>query len=375
MAVQQKTVDKILLGITTTFIVIGSAFFISASLGLLARESGPSVSHLAVKQLVIGLCLGSLILYTFSRLPITFWRKNGFFLYLAGLLACLLVFIPGIGFEFGGARRWLIIFGFSIQPAELLKFGAITYYAALLAATGKGMKNFRAGALPIVLVLLPIIGILFLHPDLGTLAVITTALFGMYIAGGGKLHHVALVVGVIGLIGVGAIMSKPYALQRVETFLNPGSDLSGAGYQVNQSLTAIGAGQLFGRGFGQGIQKFRYLPEPVGDSIFAVIGEEFGLVGAGGLIFLYLIFAGRAFTIAVKSQDRYGGLLVVGIVILIVTQSFFNMASMLGLLPLSGMPLVFVSQGGTALVTALASVGVILSVSRMKTLSTTQTSL
>jgi cell division protein FtsW len=375
MAFQHKTLDTLLLGITGTFVIIGSAFFISASLGLLARESGPSVSSLAVKQLVIGLCLGSVILYTFSRVPVAFWRRTGFFLYLGGLLACLLVFVPGLGFEFGGARRWIIIFGFSLQPAELLKFGVVTYYAALLAATGKGIRDFRAGVLPILFVLIPVIAVLFLHPDLGTLAVITTAIFGMYIAGGGRAHHIALVITLVGLIGIGAIMAKPYALQRVETFLNPGSDPAGAGYQITQSLTAIGAGQVFGRGFGQGIQKFRYLPEPVGDSIFAVIGEEFGFIGTGGLIILYLIFTGRALTIATKSRDRYGGLVVVGIVILIVTQSFFNMASMLGLLPLSGMPLVFVSQGGTALVTALASVGVILSVSRMKSQMSRETSI
>ncbi len=375
MAVQQKAVDKILLGIIGIFIVVGSAFFISASLGLLAREAGPSVSHLAVKQLVIGLCLGSLILYIFSRVPVLFWRRNGFFLYIAGLLACLLVFIPGLGFEFGGARRWIILFGISIQPAELLKLGAVAYYAALLTAVGKGVRDFRTGVLPIFFVLLPIIGVLFLHPDLSTLAVTVAALFGMYIAGGGKFYHATLIVLFVGLIGIGTILVKPYAMERVQTFLHPEADTAGSGYQINQSLTAIGAGNFFGRGFGQGIQKFRYLPEPVGDSIFAVIGEEFGFIGTGGLILLYLVFTGRALTIAAKSRDRYGGLLVVGIVILIITQSFFNMASMLGLVPLSGMPLVFVSQGGTALVTALASVGIILSVSRIKPLSTTQTSL
>ena len=156
-------------------------------------------------------------------------------------------------------------------------------------------------------------------------------------------------------------------MARITTFINPAADPLGAGYQIQQSLIAIGSGGIFGRGFGQSIQKFNYLPEPIGDSIFAVYGEEFGFVGCVLLILLLCFFALRGLKIAARAPDVFGGLLVVGIVILIMTQSFLNIAAMLGVLPLSGLPLIFVSHGGTALFFALATVGIVLNVSRSRT--------
>lgn len=359
-----KSPDRMLLTLVGLLVIVGAAFFVSASLGLLARDSGPSFSTLAVKQLLIGLCIGGTILFACSHVQTTYWRRSGFFIYIIGLVLCLTVFIPGLGFSHGGAHRWIIIFGQSFQPAELLKFGVILYVAALLVSVGKKIRTLKTSAVVLSAALIPSLIVLFLQPDLSTAAVIICAVMAMYIVAGARISHIIFIGGMGILIALLAMLSKPYALERIGTFLNPSADPSGAGYQINQSLTAIGAGGIIGRGFGQSIQKFKYLPEPVGDSIFAVIGEEFGLIGTSGLIILFLLFVGRSFTIASRTPDHYGRLVIVGIVILVITESFFNMASMLGLVPLSGMPLVFVSQGGTALIFALAQVGIILSVSK-----------
>lgn len=362
--VAKKGPDRMLLALVGLLVIVGAAFFVSASLGLLARDNGPSFSTIAVKQLLAGLCIGGTVLVACSYIQTAYWRRSGFFIYVIALLLCLSVFIPGFGFSYGGAHRWIIIFGQSFQPAELLKFGVVLYAAALFVSVGKKIYTLQTSAFVLGAALIPSLVVLFLQPDLSTAAVIISAIIAMYIVAGARISHLLLIGGIGLVIALSAILSKPYALERIGTFLNPSADPSGAGYQINQSLTAIGAGGIIGRGFGQSIQKFKYLPEPVGDSIFAVIGEEFGLIGTSGLIILFLLFVGRSFTIASRTSDHYGRLVIVGIVILIITESFFNMASMLGLVPLSGMPLVFVSQGGSALVFALAQVGIILSISK-----------
>jgi cell division protein FtsW len=162
----------------------------------------------------------------------------------------------------------------------------------------------------------------------------------------------------------GVIITRPYALERVKTFFNNGSDAQGAGYQINQSLIAIGSGQMGGRGFGQSIQKFGYLPQPTDDSIFAVTAEEFGFVGSVALILLYLLFAVSSFRIGTRARDAFGGFVAIGIAILIIAESFLNIAAMLGLVPLSGVPLLFVSHGGTALIITLGAAGIIANVSK-----------
>jgi cell division protein FtsW len=173
---------------------------------------------------------------------------------------------------------------------------------------------------------------------------------------------------IICLIGFGAItvlaFVRPYVMERIKTFINPSSDPRGSSYQLQQSLIAIGSGGAFGRGLGQSVQKFNYLPEPQGDSIFAVIGEEFGFLGTTLLLTLYVFFAIRGFKIALRAPDTFSRYLVVGLVTLLTAQSFLNIASLVGLFPLTGVPLVFISHGGTALMVALGAVGIILNVSR-----------
>jgi cell division protein FtsW len=206
--------------------------------------------------------------------------------------------------------------------------------------------------------------ILMIQPDTAGVIIIGMAAVTMLFAAGGKVSHLALLA-LVGIVAIaGAAYERPYIAQRIETFFNQESDPLGAGYQVQQSLIAVGSGGFGGRGFGQGLEKFSYLPEPIGDSIFAVAAEEFGFVGSAVLVLLFALFALLGLRIAARAPDPFGGLLVVGLTVLIAGQSFFNIASALGLVPLVGVPLIFVSHGGTSLAISLAEVGVILSVSK-----------
>jgi cell division protein FtsW len=215
------------------------------------------------------------------------------------------------------------------------------------------------------MLILTVVGSLLLNqPDTDTFAVIMFAGFAMFLVAGGKWRHVfALIIfAIIGLLIIASV--RPYVKQRLLTFINPAENAQTSGYQIQQSLIAVGSGGFAGRGFGQSIQKFNFLPEPIGDSIFAVAAEEFGFVGATGIILLFVFFTVKGLRIAIKTHDLFGRLLVVGIVILIVSQAFLNIGAMLGVLPLTGIPLPFVSHGGTALLITLGMVGIVLNVSR-----------
>jgi len=209
-----------------------------------------------------------------------------------------------------------------------------------------------------------IAAILFKQPDTKNFLLILLVALIMFIASGVKWKYILGLVAVA-LIGIIILVSvKPYLLNRIKTFVDPSRDPTGASYQIQQSLIAIGSGGIFGRGFGQSIQKFSYLPEPQGDSIFAVVGEEFGFVGTTFIILLYVVFALRGLRIAYRAPDLFSRLLVTGIVILIVAQSFLNIASIVGVFPLTGVPLVFMSHGGTSLLLSMAAVGIVLNISR-----------
>jgi len=364
---QRKVLDKPFLIITSILVLLGFFLFVSASLGLLARE-GVKFSSVAFNQIAYGLIGGSIAMYLTSRFDYSIWRRYSFYFFLFSILMTVLVFVPGIGFSSGGATRWLSFGPLpSFQPVELLKLGFVIYFAAWISGVRQKIKSFQFGLLPLVMIIGVISVILLAQPDTGSLLIIIVAGLAMFITAGGRWRDV-LVVGLIGIVLLaGLVYTRPYILDRLKTFVNPGADLQGSSYQLNQSLIAIGSGQLFGRGFGQSVQKFNYLPEPIGDSIFAVAAEEWGFVGSTVLIFLFLAFALRGLKIAAGAKDMFGGLLATGIVILITVQSLVNIASMLGVFPLTGMPLLFVSHGGTALFFAMAEAGIILNISKSMT--------
>lgn len=363
LAQKQKPVDKYFFWIVVLITGIGLLSFVSASLGILARSETKFYGVL-FNQIVLGLIGGFLALWICTRIPYTFWRRYSFYIFFGALALTLAVFIPGLGFEHGGARRWLSFGPVSFQPAEVLKIAFVVYFSAWLAWARKKQEDIKFRIVPLVIMLGVVAGALIWQPDTKSLILITTAACGMLFTSGVSWKKIAGVI----ILGIGAIVVlafvRPYIMDRIKTFINPASDPQGSSYQLQQSLIAIGSGGISGRGLGQSVQKFNYLPEPQGDSIFAVIGEEFGFVGTTLLLVLYVFFAIRGYKIALRAPDTFSRYLVVGLITLLTAQSFLNIASLVGLFPLTGVPLVFISHGGTALMIALGAVGIILNVSR-----------
>lgn len=354
--------DRIFFFLTLILIVVGFAIFSSAALGQVGKDSA-SFTTIALKQLAILLfgLTAMLITANLNYQPLKKWSP---FLLIAGLGLSALVFVPGFGFMYNGATRWINLGFFTIQPAEFLKLAFIIFLAAWASARKEKIKSLPEGLLPFILFLTLIIAVMFFQKDTGTLMVMIAGSLGIFIAAGGRFAHL-FILGIIGIFAFGALVFvRPHVKDRVMTFLNPSQDERGSSYQINQSLIAIGSGGLVGRGFGQSIQKFNFLPEPIGDSIFAVASEEFGLAGSSFLVLLFLSFALYGYRLASKEKDSFGKLLTVGLVTLISAQAFINIGAMLGLLPLTGVPLPFVSHGGTALLFVLIEVGIILSISR-----------
>lgn len=357
--------DKIFFGIVIALIVSGVFFFVSASLGILARNETKFYGVL-ISQLT-GLVAGAVALFICYKIPYTFWKKYALYFFLGSVALTLMVFIPGLGFSHGGARRWISLGFISFQPVEFLKLSFIMYAAAWLTWLKTRMKDFRYSVLPFLTILGILAIVLLKQPDTKSLILIFSCGIIMFFVSGIEWKYLAGIF-VIGVVGFAVLVAfKPYLFERVKTFLDPSHDPQGSSYQAQQSLIAIGSGGFFGRGFGQSIEKFSYLPEPQGDSIFSVIGEEFGFIGTSLVVLLFVAFALRGLRIANRAPDQFSRLLVIGIVILFITQSFLNIAALIGVFPLTGVPLVFISQGGTSLLFSLAGIGIILQVSKNST--------
>lgn len=346
-------------------VVAGFLIFSSASLGLLSKQA-VKYSNVAFTQTFFGLFLGSIACIITANLDYKIYRTYSLYIFIFSILATLLVFVPGLGVGHGGAQRWIYLGPVSFQPSELLKIGFILFFSAWVAKVKDKVETFKFGFLPF-LILISIIGaILLKQPDTDTYLIIVFAGLSIFIAGGGRWRYLFL-FGIAGVIGLAAIAySRPYVMSRITTFMHPAENALGSGYQIQQSLIAVGSGGMFGRGFGQSIQKFNVLPEPIGDSIYAVASEEFGFVGSVLIISLFLFFAFRGLKIASSVPDTFGRLTTLGIVILIVSQAFVNMGAMVGVLPLSGITLPFISHGGTALFMTLAEAGIVLNISKSK---------
>lgn len=359
----RKRVDKVLLILVAALVGVGFFVFASASLGLLARGS-VSVTSIAFNHLLLGIVGGVVAMFVASRINYRLWKKWAPYLYGAALFVTALVFIPGLGLESGGAQRWLLIGPLSFQPGEALKIATLLMLAATLAKYRVYLQDWRYSLGIFAAVLAPVSLVLLLQPDTGTFGIIAIASGAMLFAAGVKWRDIG-VIALSGLILLALLsFARPYVLDRITTFMNPFSDPQGSSYQIQQSLIAVGSGGVTGRGFGQSVQKFSYLPEPMSDSIFAVAAEEFGLIGSLFIVGLFGALAARGLFVAARAPDYFGGLLAVGITAYIVGQAFVNIGAILGLLPLTGIPLVFISQGGTAMLIALGSIGILLSISR-----------
>lgn len=359
-----KSIDTILLLIIGVLVSAGFLIFSSASLGLMARD-GASFASEAFSQFVFGVLGGAAALFLMSNVYYRHWRKYAIYIFVLALAGTLLVFTP-LGLSHGGATRWLDLGITTVQPSEFLKIAYVIYLATWLSGFHGRVEEWRYGLIPFGIITAIVGLVMLLQPDTDTFLIIASAGMAMFLASGARWRDIGLIIlsGVL-LLAVVAF-ARPYVMDRITTFLDPEADPLGSGYQIQQSLIAIGSGGVTGRGFGQSIQKFEYLPEPTSDSIFAVYAEEFGFVGAFVLLLGFVSLALRGYRIAAEAKDIFGTLLVVGFITIIIAQSFLNIAAMIALAPLSGLPLPFISHGGTALLATLAALGIVLNVSKYR---------
>jgi cell division protein FtsW len=360
--------DIILLYSVLGLIIFGLIMIASAGIGYSRVRFGDEYFFFK-RQLLFGVLPGLLILTIVKNIDYRVWRKLSFPFFFISIVSLILVFIPGIGNKIYGASRWIQLGSFSFQPAEMLKISLILYLAAWLEGKKDFIGDFYEGLVPFMMIVALISFLLIKQPDIGTLGVIILIAMLIFFVSGAKISHMFL-MGIGGLMALVALIKfESYRMDRLMVFLSPELDPRGIGYQINQALLAIGSGGIFGVGLGHSLQKFNYLPEPVGDSIFAIIGEELGILGEVVLIFLFVVLAMRGLQIAKRAPDMFGRLTAVGIVSWIVFQAFINIAAISGLIPLTGIPLPFISYGGTSIIFLLTGVGILLNISKQANLN------
>lgn len=345
-------------------VILGLVTLTSASSAVGHQRFGDSY-YFIKRQLLFGLLPGVCLFLFFYFFNYQLLKKLAVTLLLISIILLISVFIPGIGAEYGTAHSWIHIAGFSFQPSELVKLTFLIYLANWLEKRGEsGVRDFYYGFLPFLFLIAIISTLMMLQPDLGTLAIIIFMCFTVFFASGAQLRHVFGLITVSGVAIYFLIKAKAYRTARLMTFLHPELDPQGIGYHINQAFLAIGSGGLWGRGFGHSRQKFQYLPEVTSDSIFAIYAEEMGLLFSAILLILYLGLMYRGLQIAKRAPDVFGRLLATGIIAWLMIQTFFNIGAMVGLLPITGVPLPFVSSGGTSLAMSLAAVGILTNISK-----------
>jgi cell division protein FtsW len=310
------------------------------------------------KQQLKWVIIGSIGWLTTFVIPVGFWKKVSPILFGVGVLLMILVLIPGIGDSINGARRWINLGGSSLQPSEPLKFFLILYFSAWLEKQSE--KKFKG-----FLVVLGLVATLaMLQPDLGTTIVLTTISFSMYYLSGADLKKIYVLFAVVLLAAAFFVVSSPYRRDRLHTYLDPTADPQGKSYHINQALVAIGSGGWTGVGIGRSRQKYAYLPMASTDSIFAVISEETGFAGGLVLIGTYVAIIVTAFKIALSTDDKFESLLAGGVACWLLAQFGLNMAAMVALIPLTGVPLPLISYGGSALVSVMMGIGILANIGR-----------
>ena len=355
-------IDFTLLIVILLLLTIGLIMVLSASSPSALSESGDSYKYFS-KQLLFAI-LGIVAMLFISKIDYRFYQK--FYKHAWIISFVLLALVLVMGKKVNGSTRWIYITEtLSFQPSELVKILMIFFYAGILTKNRDKLEKYKDGFLKHICMLTPIIGLLMLQPHFSASIVIIGICSIMMIVGGCKFKHFALTVGSVGIPGaIALIIFSPYRLQRVVTFLDPWQDKEGDGWQVIQSLYAIGSGGLFGTGLGDSKQKYLYIPEPHNDFIFSILGEELGFIGCAIVLVLFAIFIWRGVLVAMKAPDMFGSLVAVGITALVTIQVIINVAVVTSSMPVTGMPLPFFSYGGTALFMLLCEMGVLLNISR-----------
>jgi cell division protein FtsW len=344
-------------------IVFGLAMLASAGVSVGYEKYGDPNFFLK-QQIWWGILPGALLFISTCLIDYHLWQKFSKYLLVASIILLILVFIPSLSFSYGGASRWLKFGGFYFQPSEVIKLTFLVFLADWLSNSRERVADLKQHFLPFVSILVLIVGLILLQPDMGTaFMVVAIGLVSYFIAGGNILY-------LSGLSAIGAVFffilikTESYRMKRLMTFLHPELDPQGIGYHINQALLAIGSGGIFGRGYGESRQKFMYLPEVVSDSIFAIIGEELGFIFTVILVLLFFGLFWRGFKIGEYAPDLFGKLLAIGISSWIIIQALVNIGAMIGLLPMTGIPLPFISYGRSSLLMSLAAMGIVVNISR-----------
>lgn len=369
--------DYILLGASIFLVIFGILILASVSAVFSQREFGEP-TYFLFHQIIFGLIPGIILGYIAFKLPIASLKKWAPIFLLVVLLFMALVFVPKIGTALGGASRWINLGQFSFQPSEFLKIAFILYLAAWLTSRTKAKikeqkKDFLSPAhltqtlIPFLVIIGVVSSLLIFQPDISTLVVMAGISFLMYFSSKTPFKH-SILIFLLGIGGLAALIKiAPYRFNRFLVLFDPGIDPLGIGYQLKQSLIAIGSGGIWGQGLGFSHQQFGFLPQAMSDSIFAIFAEETGFVGSLVLILLFLVFVWQGFKIAKLSPDRFSQLAALGISSWIIIQGFINIGAMVGILPLTGIPLPFFSHGGSHLIAELVGVGILLNISRRPT--------
>lgn len=363
MPLKKSNPDLVLIIVTLSLLAIGLIMVYSAS-AIWATYKFEGDSFYFVKRQMLFAFVGVIAMFFIMNVDYWTWRTWSKVIIIVCFVLLVIVLVPGIGMARNGSRSWIGVGAFSIQPSEFMKLAMIAFLAKFLAERQKLITSFKKGLLPSLGMVFLAFGLIMLQPDLGTGTVMIGTCIVMIFISGARVSHFVL-LGLIGVAGfVGLILSAPYRMKRITSFLNPWEDPLGSGFQIIQSLYAIGPGGLFGLGLGQSRQKFFYLPEPQTDFIFAILSEELGFIGGTLVILLFALLLWRGIRIALGAPDLYGSLIAVGIIAMVAIQVMINIGVVIGLMPVTGITLPFLSYGGSSLTLMLIAIGVLLNISR-----------
>jgi cell division protein FtsW len=354
--------DRILILLAIILIAIGVGMIYSASAVMAQKRFGDSAYFL--KRQMLWLAVGIVLLVVFARTDLKTMRKWTGPLLVIGVIGLILVLIPPIGVSVKGARRWLKLGTLTVQPAELIKVGVVLYLAHYLARKGERVEDLRTGFMPPMILVGAILAMIVVEPDLGTAAVIGLVTLGVLFVGGARLGHLALLALAALPVLYVLIFRVGYRRQRMMSFLDPWTDPEGTGFQVIQSFLALGGGGPFGMGLGQGRQKLFFLPEPHTDFVLSMVGEELGFLGTTAIMILLALFVVKGFMIAMAAEEPFGRNLAFGVTFMVAFHTLINVGVITGLLPTKGLPLPFLSYGGSSLVVNLIGTGMLIAVSR-----------
>lgn len=357
-----KSFDKILFITVISLIIFGILMIYSAS-SIWANYKFNDSLHF-VKQQTLFATIGLVLMIIISKIDYKFYYKKANLILTVCIILLVLVLIPGIGSVRNGSRSWFGIGSLGVQPSEAAKLGLIIFTSKYLNNSNKFLKSYRQGVFPILFIVFIFFGLIMLQPDMGTGVILFVSIVALLFISGVNMKFF-FILGALGILGViGLVIIAPYRMDRITSFVNPWKDPLGTGFQIIQSLYAIGPGGLLGRGYGNSIQKHFYLPEPQTDFIFSIITEEFGIIGAIIVIGLFIALLYRGIKISLNTKDKFSKYLSFGMTFQIIFQACLNLMVVSGMIPVTGVTLPFLSYGGSSLLVSMASIGIILNISR-----------